>query len=257
MQNLTVALVQANQIWENKEQNLALFDKLFFSIENVDLIVLPEMFNTSFSINPSLLAEEMKNSSSLEWLRQKAQKKKCALYTSLIIKDNNNYFNRGVFVYPNGDIETYDKRKCFSLVNEGDYFKAGEKEKIVSFLNWNINLQICYDLRFPLNVTNSLNSNSKSKYDLLLYVANWPEKRIAHWDILLQSRAVENQCYVIGVNRTGTDGNNIKYSGGSVAIDPNGDKISVISDEEKIIIVEIKNDFLSNIREKLPFLKDH
>ena len=257
MQNLTIALVQVNQIWENKPRNLGLYEQLISKLKNIDLIVLPEMFNTSFSMKPKNLAEEMNDSHGIKWLKKHAKQKQCAIYTSLIIKEHNKFFNRGVFIYPDGNIDFYDKRKCFSLVNEGDYFKAGDKEKIVSYLSWNINLQICYDLRFPLNVINSFTKDESPKYDLLIYVANWPEKRIKQWDILLKARAIENQCFVLGVNRTGTDGNNIKYSGNSVAINPIGKNLSTLTDKETVIVVKINKKELINIREKLPFLKDH
>jgi predicted amidohydrolase len=201
MQDLRVVLVQADQLWEDKEGNFRNYNRLFGDIEGVDLIVLPEMFHTGFSMNPSVLAETMDDSSGLIWLKMKAKEKNCALYTSLIISDKGNYYNRGVFVYPTGEVSTYDKRKCFGLAGEDKVFTAGQKQAIVEFRGWKIQLQICYDLRFPEISRNKINSNLSPNYDVLVYVANWPEKRRIHWQTLLTARAIENQSYVIGVNR--------------------------------------------------------
>ena len=256
MRNMRIALVQADQKWEDKSANFIHYEILLSNINEVDLIVLPEMFNTSFSIKPKKLAEEMNNSKSIEWLKKKAKQIKAAIYTSLIIKENNSFFNRGVFITPNEQIHFYDKRKCFSLVKEDLFFQAGKKETIVNYLGWNINLQICYDLRFPINVLNYIDKNKQAKYDVLLYVANWPEKRIEHWKKLLIARAIENQCFVIGVNRTGIDGNQINYCGNSMAIDANGEEMFPLSSKEKVIIVTLKRNNLEELRKNLPFIKD-
>ena len=256
MQNLRVALVQADQKWEDKSANFRLYEKLLSKLNEVDLILLPEMFNTSFSIKPKQLAEEMNNSKSVEWLKKKAKKMKAAIYTSLIIKENNFFFNRGVFITPNEQIHFYDKRKCFSLAKEDLFFQTGDKETIVHYLGWKINLQICYDLRFPLNVLNSIDKKKQFKYDVLLYVANWPEKRIGHWNKLLVGRAIENQCFVLGVNRTGIDGNQINYCGNSMAIDANGEEMFPPSSKENVFIFTLKRNNLEELRKKLPFIKD-
>ncbi len=256
MQNMRIAIVQADQKWEDKSANFSHYENLLSTVNEVDLILLPEMFNTSFSIKPKKLAEEMNNSKSIEWLRKQANKTKAAIYTSLIIKEDNSFFNRGVFITPNEKIHFYDKRKCFSLVKEDLFFKAGKKETIVKYLGWKINLQICYDLRFPLNVLNCIDKKGQFKYDVLLYVANWPEKRIEHWNKLLVGRAIENQCFVIGVNRTGIDGNQINYCGNSIAIDANGEEMFSVSNKEKVILVTLKRNNMEELRKKLPFIKD-
>jgi len=256
MQNMKVALVQADQKWEDKSANFIHFENLLSTVSGVDLILLPEMFNTSFSIKPKKLAEDFNNSKSIEWLKKQAKINNAAIYTSLIIKEDNSYFNRGVFITPNEKTHFYDKRKCFSLVKEDLFFKAGKKETIVNYLGWKINLQICYDLRFPLNVLNYIDENKLAKYDVLLYVANWPEKRIKHWNKLLVARAIENQCFVIGVNRTGRDGNQIKYSGNSMAIDSNGDEMFPVSNKEEVLLVTLKRNNLEELRKKMPFIKD-
>lgn len=256
MQDLKVVLVQANQMWEDKEGNCRNFDRLLADIEKVDLIVLPEMFHTGFSMNPSFLAETMDDSSGLTWLRMKAKEKNAAFYTSLIISDKGNYYNRGVFVYPTGEVSTYDKRKCFGLAGEDKVFTAGQKQTIVEFRGWKIQLQICYDLRFPEISRNKINSNLLPNYDVLIYVANWPEKRRSHWQTLLTARAIENQSYVVGVNRVGTDGKGLIYSGDSMVSDAIGQIENLTPNNEEIrqFILSINN--LKQIRSDLPFLKD-
>ncbi len=256
MQNLKVALVQANQIWENKSDNLSHFTRLLESVSDVDLIILPEMFHTGFSMNVEQLAESTTDSVGLEWLKLTAKNKNSAIYTSLIIKENGNYFNRGVFVEPDGALHNYDKRKLFGLAGESDFFEAGKSETIVSYKNWNLQLQICYDLRFPEIVRNSLSSNQSTSYDVILYVANWPEKRISHWKTLLAARAIENQCNVIGVNRVGEDGTGLMYSGESMFIDPLGNEMILPKNEEIIQIVTLSKEELIKTRKMLPFLKD-
>ena len=180
MQDLKITLVQANQVWEDKKENYTNYSSLLKSVET-DLIVLPEMFNTAFSMNVDELAEDWQDSSSIKWLKDLSKAKNAAVFTSLIIKDNNKFHNRGVFIVPTGEIKHYDKRKSFGLANEDRLLTAGKNEVIVSYKNWKINLQICYDLRFPELIRNRI-EDELAAYDLLLYVANWPEKRINHWD---------------------------------------------------------------------------
>jgi predicted amidohydrolase len=256
MRDLKVTLVQADQVWENKEANFSNYLNLLSGLEQTDLIVLPEMFNTAFSMNADELAEEFDSSESIEWLKQLAKVKNAAVYTSLMIQSNGNFYNRGVFVRPSGEIEFYDKRKRFAMAGEDTVFSAGNEEVIVDYLGWKINLQVCYDLRFPENIRNEI-KNGKTKYDLLLYVANWPERRVTHWKSLLVARAIENQCYVVGVNRVGTDGKGLTYSGDSFGISPLGEKIGEIQQfEQKIETINLDVEFLTETREKLPFLKD-
>lgn len=253
MENLKVTLVQANQFWEDKEANFSNYEKLLSDIEETDLIVLPEMFQTGFTMNTSV-AEKMDSSRSIEWLKRISQEKDCAFYTSLIIEENGNYFNRGVFVTPT-DIFTYDKRKTFGLAGEDKVICKGKSPTIVECKGWKIQLQICYDLRFPEISRNHL-INGKPKYDLLIYVANWPEKRIEHWNALLKARAIENQCYVVGVNRTGEDANNINYSGQSQLVLFDG-QTKIISDKELINLFPINKTQLNDFRSRYTFLEDY
>ena len=254
MQDLKITLVQANQVWEDKKENYTNYSSLLRSVET-DLIVLPEMFNTAFSMNVDELAEDWQDSSSIKWLKDLSKAKNAAVFTSLIIKDNNKFHNRGVFILPTGEINYYDKRKSFGLANEDRLFTAGKNEVIVSYKNWKINLQICYDLRFPELIRNRIEVEVAA-YDLLLYVANWPEKRINHWDALLLSRAIENQCYVVGVNRVGRDFDGLDYCGHSKLIGPLGEVDQLTSGKEISKTVVIVKSSLNSTRNKLPFLKD-
>ena len=256
MHDLDLVLVQANQLWENKVGNLDNYSSLLKEVDTCDLIILPEMFHTGFSMNVEELAEEMENSIGINWLRQIASEKKSAVYTSLIIKENNRYYNRGVFVYPDGQIETYDKRKSFGLAGEDKYFTAGTVKKVVEYKGWKIQLQICYDLRFPEIARNKIESNLFPTYDVLLYVANWPEKRNLHWKTLLRARAIENQCYVIGVNRVGVDGKELNYSGDSIVVDALGNENECTPSCENLLKIKLQKEELDKIRRDLPFLKD-
>ena len=256
MQDLTIALVQANQLWENKEGNLRHYEQLLKEVSSVDLILLPEMFHTAFSMNAILLAETMENSVGIEWLKTIAREKNAAIYTSLIIKEQDYFYNRGVFIEPNGKISIYDKRKTFGLAGEKEIFSAGEKETIVSYKGWKIQLQICYDLRFPEIVRNRIEHYNQPAYDIILYVANWPQKRNIHWKSLLKARAIENQCYVIGVNRIGKDNNDLNYSGDSVCADMLGEETTCKAEIEEIKKVNLSKTVLDSTRKMLPFLKD-
>lgn len=255
MQDLTVTLVQANQIWEDKQANLDHYSVLLAQIDTTDLVILPEMFHTGFSMNAEKLAETMEDSESLDWLKNKSKEFNAAFYTSLIIKENGKYYNRGVFVHPEGKIETYDKRKSFGLAGEDEVYTAGTERKIVNYKNWNIQLQICYDLRFPEISRNHL-INESPLYDLLIYAANWPEKRSLHWKSLLVARAIENQAYVVGVNRVGMDGKSLNYSGDSMLIDLLGNTNMLTPSNVEVKSVQISYNDLSESRKSLPFLKD-
>jgi predicted amidohydrolase len=256
MQDLKITLIQAEQIWENKQRNLENYEQLLKNVQNTDLILFPEMFHTGFTMNSEEFAEEMHSSLGIKWLKNIAQIKNTACYTSLIIKENNCFYNRGVFVDETGTITTYDKRKLFGLAGENNYFTAGHSESIVEYKGWKINLQICYDLRFPENCRN-FEINNQAQYDLLLYVANWPEKRIGHWKTLLPARAIENQCYVAAVNRIGSDDNGHNYTGESVIHNMNGEVISNHSTNQSIIEASLRVDDLVASRKSLPFLKDY
>lgn len=255
MQNLSITLVQTTQQWENKAGNLIHFDNLFTQLPATDLVLLPEMFHTGFSMNAEALAETM-NATGIAWLKKMAREKDTAIYTSLIIKEGDHFYNRGVFVLPDGNIEIYDKQKRFAMAGEDLVYSAGEKPTIVQWKGWNINLQICYDLRFPEIVRNSLNEDGKAAYDVILYVANWPERRALHWKSLLVARAIENQCYVAGLNRVGTDGNGLTYSGDSMVVDALGTVHGCTPSVEEIKTVELNYTDLITVRQQLPFLKD-
>lgn len=256
MQDLKIVLVQADQRWENKSENYHHYSILLSGLnECVDLIILPEMFDTGFSMNTSL-SHEWDENPSLNYLKGLSGKYRAAVYTSMMCTENGNYFNRGVFVYPDGHVKTYDKRKTFGLAGEDEVFTAGKEDKIVEYKGWKIQLQICYDLRFPEICRNHIKDDGSPAYDLLLYVANWPERRSAHWKTLLQARAIENQCFVAGVNRVGEDGKQLNYSGDSCIVDPLGQVEACDPSKEIIRVFKLSVSRLHEIRERLPFLKD-
>jgi predicted amidohydrolase len=253
MSTLKISLVQCEQFWEDKNANLNLFESLLKNLyDSTDLVLLPEMFNTSFSMNASL-AEEWLNSQSLTFLKQHANAGNFAVYTSLMIKEDNKFYNRGVFVFPNVHQVFYDKRKLFTLAEEDKVFTPGSTAKILKYLDWNIHLNICYDLRFPELMRNEW-VNGEAVYDLQLIVANWPEKRSHHWKSLLTTRAIENQCYVAAVNRVGRDGNDVSYVGDSIVVSPLGEGEFI--QDAKISTFTVSKSNLLQIRSSLPFLKD-
>ncbi len=255
MQDLRVSIFQVDQFWEDKKANYDLYSRLFNEMEDAALVLLPELFNTGFSMNAKKYAEDWRQSEGIDYLKSWATKKNTAIYTSLMIKEEGNYFNRGVFIFPNGDISYYNKRKLFTLSGEDQNYTAGIKECIVSYLGWNINLQICYDLRFPELCRNRMIDNHPA-YDLLLYVANWPEKRIEHWTTLLKARAIENQAFVAGANRIGVDGNSLVYSGNSIAFDSTGMEIEFKNLPQEIKSYIFCSNSLVEYRKKFPFLND-
>ncbi len=210
---MKIALIQSPLVWENPTANRNHFEEKINAIaEKVDLIVLPEMFTTGFTMNPAAVAETMEGET-IQWLQLVAKVKNSAITGSLIIKEKNNYYNRLVFVFPSGEIQFYDKRHLFTLAGEDKVYTSGNQKLIVDYLGWKICPLICYDLRFPVFARNI------EDYDVLIYVANWPKPRINAWDILLKARSVENMCYTIGVNRTGLDDNNLEYVGHSQTAD--------------------------------------
>jgi predicted amidohydrolase len=256
MQDLNVTLIQVDQVWEDKLANFSKYEAFFSQLNETDLVILPEMFHTGFSMSVDVLAEEWEDSEGLDFLKNWSSKLDCAFYTSLIIQEEQKFFNRGVFVSPDGKVNYYDKRKSFGLGGEDKFYTAGAKEVIVDWKGWKINLQICYDLRFPELIRNRL-IDTNPAYDVLVYVANWPEKRIAHWETLLNARAIENQCYVLGVNRVGIDGKDLVYNGGSKAITSLGETKGAFSqNQEGFIQVNLDKTVIENTRLQLPFLKD-
>jgi len=216
MQDLRVTLVQSHLHWEDAAENRALFATRFKGLKGAtDLVVLPEMFTTGFSMRSAELAEGM-DGRTVQWMREQALAMDAALYGSVIMEDGGRCYNRGLFVTPDGSVTTYDKRHLFRFAKETDHFTPGGSRVIVEWRGWRILLQICFDLRFPVFARN------RGDYDAVLYVANWPEVRRYPWSQLLIARAIENQCYVVGVNRVGQDGNGHLYSGVSAVIDPRG-----------------------------------
>ncbi len=249
--NLKIALIQSDLVWENPKQNRNNFsDKINAINQEVDLIILPEMFTTGFTMNASSVVEMMQGGT-VKWMQEIAIKKNTAITGSIIISEDNKYYNRLIFVHPSSKIEIYNKRHTFTLAREDKVFTAGKERLIVNYKGWKICPLICYDLRFPVWARNTEN------FDVLLYVANWPKPRIHAWNNLLQARAIENMCYCIGVNRVGLDVNNYEYSGNSAAYDVLGREISKIDPykEQTEIVVLDKNHIKVN-REKLQFLND-
>lgn len=247
---MKVALIQSSLFWENPIANRNHFEEKINSLtEQVDLIVLPEMFSTGFTMNPSLVAETMQGETIL-WLQSLAKAKKSAITGSLIIKEDNKFYNRLVFVFPSGEIQFYDKRHLFTLAGEDKIYTAGREKLIVEYKEFKICLLICYDLRFPVFSRNIEN------YDVLIYVANWPKVRINAWDALLKARAIENMSYVIGVNRTGTDTNNLEYNGHSQIIDFSGNYLIEPQENEEFYSTTLHKSDLLEFREKFGFLND-
>lgn len=222
--------------------------------EKTEVVVLPEMFSTGFSMKPEQLAETMEEET-VQWMKGVAAEKKIILTGSVIIKEKENYYNRLIWMLPNGQYGVYDKRHRFAFAGEDKHYTAGNKRLIASVKGWKINLQVCYDLRFPVWARQQSQSEGP-EYDVLIYVANWPERRSLAWKTLLQARAIENQCYVIGVNRVGNDGNGIYHSGDSMIIDPMGEIMYHKKDNEDVFTISLDKEHLKTIREKLPFLKD-
>jgi omega-amidase len=258
--DLSISIVQSFLHWENAEANRKMFEEKIFSIKGKpELVILPEMFSTGFSMNPAVLAETMEGPT-VKWMREIAAKRKIVLTGSLIIEENGAYFNRLIWMLPDGQMGLYNKRHCFGFAGEDIYYTPGNKRLIASVKGWKINLQVCYDLRFPVwarqtPAAETANGDIQPEFDLLLYVANWPEKRINAWKTLLAARAIENQCYVAGCNRVGEDGNGISYSGDSMIIDPMGQVVCTGKDDE-VYTYTIKKETLAETRNKFPFLKD-
>jgi omega-amidase len=268
MSTLSITTIQSGLAWENREANLEMFGNKIRGLGGKkEIVILPEMFSTGFSMNPSLLAETM-DGPTIQWMRVVSSSHKIILTGSIIIEENGAYFNRLIWMLPNGNYGYYDKRHLFAYAGEDKYYTPGNKRLIASVKGWKVNLQICYDLRFPVWARQSDSSfdqvplspdqrkNKGVEYDLLVYVANWPEKRIQAWKTLLQARAIENQCYVVGVNRVGNDGNNIYHSGDSMVIDPLGEVLYSKSHEEDIHTIQLDKTKLDDLRTKLPFLND-
>ncbi len=256
MQSLTISMIQTGLLWEDKTGNLAMLTQKITSIpQGTELVILPEMFSTGFSMQPKKLAEKM-DGFTVAWMKEMAAQKKIIIAGSVIIEEENNYYNRLLWVFPNGNCGYYDKRHLFGFANENDHYTAGIKRVIAQVKGWKINLQVCYDLRFPVWARQAMQANAEPEFDLIIYVANWPERRSHAWKTLLAARAIENQCFVAGVNRTGMDGNGIYHSGDSMLVGPLGEILYQKAHDEDIFTVSLQKEVLLDVRNKFPFLKD-
>ncbi len=248
---LSIALVQTTLYWKDKVANFAMLEEKLWQIENgVDLIILPEMFPTGFSMDAIELAEPM-NLNICKWMRQMASQKKATIAGSAIIQVDGKYYNRLLWVNPDGMIQHYDKRHLFRMAEEDQTFSAGDRLPIFELNGWKICPQVCYDLRFPIWSRNRM-VNGNMGYDLVFYIASWPAARISAWDALLPARAIENLAYSIGVNRIGEDGNGIAYNGHSAVYDYKGTQLQHLSESEQISLVTLDAKSLDSYREKFP-----
>ena len=250
-EELKIAIVQSNLVWENAIQNRINFKAKINTIsELVDIIVLPEMFTSGFTMNAKAIAKRMQGET-VAWMQDLAKQKQAAIVGSIAILENSKYYNRLLFVTPGGEIKVYNKRHSFSLAGEDKVFTAGTEKVIIDYKGWKICPQICYDLRFPVWSRNIEN------YDVLLYVANWPKPRITAWDALLKARAIENMSYCVGVNRVGLDANNYEYPGHSAVYNVLGDKLTTEnSNKETIEMVTLSKTHIEKNRRHLGFLND-
>ncbi|HXU25792.1 MAG TPA: amidohydrolase [Bacteroidia bacterium] len=254
MENLSVTLIQTSLVWENAEANISNFDKLVKPIQKTDIIILPEMFTTGFTMQPAKNAEPI-NGQGLQWMKQKAVEKNCAITGSICVEGDKKFYNRLYWVEPSKQ-QQYNKRHLFRMGEEDQHYTMGTEKIISTIKGWKILPLVCYDLRFPVwsrNKWQQKNNELVADYDVLIYVANWPEARNYPWKQLLIARAIENQCYVVGVNRIGADGNGFSHSGDSVVINPLGQIIShTKANEESTETVELDYTFLTELRKKFP-----
>ena len=251
MTDLRLALVQTPLYWENPVANLAMLEeKLAALAQPVDLVVLPEMFTSGFTMNPAVVAEPM-NLSTHRWLRQMATQTGAVVTGSYVVKENGQFFNRLLWVEPDGTTDYYDKRHLFRMGGEHQHYAAGNRKIVKTLKEWRICPQICYDLRFPV-----WSRNVNLDYDLLLYVANWPAVRRSIWETLLRARAIENQCYVAGVNRVGADGNGLAHAGDSIVVDFTGNVLATAAEREEILIHNLQKKPLTDYRERFPAYLD-
>ncbi|AWV99830.1 nitrilase family protein [Arcticibacterium luteifluviistationis] len=245
--DLRVAVIQPDTYWENPEANRSELEEIISSLAStVDLITLPEMFSTGFSTNPEKIAEPM-NFTTHKWMKQMATRYNAAICGSLVIKEGQNFFNRLLFVKPDGETSFYDKRHLFAYGGEDALYTKGIKKVIINYKDWKICPLICYDLRFPVFAR-----NNKLEYDILLYSANWPAKRENVWETLLKARAIENQSYVIGINRVGVDANKLEYNGHSAIIDPKGYELKKLGNKNEVGITTLSKKGLTDFRESFP-----
>ncbi len=247
---MKIALIQAPLYWENPTENRSYFQNIILNLaEKPDLIVLPEMFTTGFTMQAAAVAETMDGATVL-WMKTVAKSQKCALVGSLVITENDLFFNRLLFVFPDGKLLFYDKKHLFTLAGEHAAFTAGSSKLVVDYMGFKICPLICYDLRFPVF------SRNTTDYDVLIYVANWPKTRINAWDVLLKARAIENMSYVLGVNRIGTDDHNLVYTGHTQAVDFLGENLIAPQETEAVFVTTLDLKKLNESRQKLGFLND-
>lgn len=250
MNKLKIALLQTELVWENSRANREAMDlELDKLTGEQQIIVLPEMFNSGFTMNAQAVAETMEGPT-VKWLCEKSAQKKTVICGSVIFSENGKYYNRLIWADKGEITAVYDKRHLFRMAEEHHTFSAGSVRKEISYAGWQIMPRVCYDLRFPV-------WNRSTKIDLQIYVANWPKPRVAAWDKLLMARAIENQCYVVGVNRIGKDGKGIAYNGHSIVIDPKGMPVTKLNHEKAgWITAEIDLESLENFRKKFPVSMD-
>ena len=246
--SLKIAGLQANLTWHDPKKNTAHFKSKIAALnKNLDLIILPEMFATGFSMKPENIADQ---GTSLEWMKEQSHQTGAAIAGSLMVEENEMYYNRFYFVTPEGSATYYDKRHRFTLAGEHEVYERGHTPKIVNYKGWKIALQVCYDLRFPVF------SRNTQDYDVLLYVANWPKTRVFAWDTLLKARAIENMCYCVGINRVGTDDNGHEYNGHSGIYDSLGATLAFVEKEETALTATLNAKHIKETRKKLNFLAD-
>lgn len=248
---LNISIIQAQLSWENKEANLKKFESLLDTIpQETHIVTLPEMFSTGFSMNAAALAETM-DGTTFQWLKTQAIRTKKIITGSFIVQEEGQFFNRLIWMMPNGEFYVYNKKHLFSKANEHLHFTAGDSKLVVQVNGWKILVQVCYDLRFPLWAR-----QEKTNYDVLLNIANWPKVRAHAWQTLLRARAIENQAFVIACNVVGKDGNNLEYAGNSAAIDYLGETIWEQENTEAIGFVSLQKEPLLQFRKEYPFLAD-
>ena len=244
MQDIKIAIPQIDLIWEDKDANLDLFEERFREMNEVDFVLLPETFTTGFSMDTKRLAEPM-NGRTLEWMRKWSKSLDAMICGSIIVEDNG-YYNRLIAMQPNGDYQYYDKKHLFRMGGEQESYTAGENNITIEYKDWKINPFICYDLRFPVWCRNI------NQAEIMVFVSNWPEVRAEHWLSLLKARAIENQCFVLGSNRVGTDGNNVSHSGNSIVINPKGEVIQEMIKEEGVIEFTLSRNEVKAYRDMFP-----
>jgi omega-amidase len=257
MQDLRITIIQPEIHWQQIEANLADLEERIWQIRDMThLIVLPEMFNTGFTMNVRDVSEPM-NGRTFKWLKQMAAQTGAVVCGSYIIREKESYFNRLIWMQPDGHHFSYDKRHLFRMADENRFFSQGGSQLIVELNGWRILPLICYDLRFPVWSRNIfMAEKNRLNYDLVLYIANWPAARIQAWDTLLKARAIENLCYAAGVNRTGKDGNGIDYNGHSAIIDPYGMDVLRVEEEQGMFSCILSGEKLQEFREKFPAYLD-